>query len=300
MSDDASSPRFGFTWGRTDDVSWLADGDGNYKKIEQSFLRTLRDLATGAIDVEDLSEEERAAYDHLAEEGFIDPAGDLRHEPSPDGVTLWPRVAAFAVAFLALTGLVAARYVLPGPIATRGDGFVNALVLWLSAIPLFLGLAVVHEAGHYAASRPYFEPSFDFTLLNGVFPSIVTNTNDAWRCPRSVRIWISLAGPFVDCLATICLALASLFVFPNARLLSLATVFEYVRILFALNPLLRGDGYWILVDWFGTVNLYTRGLGDLRDRTLSGPAAYAVGSIAFTGAILVLVGYVVVTSLVPL
>lgn len=272
----------GFTWGETDQLTWLRGPDGGYKRVDPGFLETLRALADGERSIADLSPEEREAVEHLREAGFLDDSGTVRRLPTPEGVDLRPRLAAFGAAFGLLTLYVAYRVATGTDVPTVATA--DAGVLWqlAASVPVFVGLALVHESGHYLAARPYMETGVEPTLLNGVFPAVVTKTNDAWRCPRSVRVWINLAGPLADTLQCLALAALSLFVWPGSAILAVVPVFEYFRILFALNPLVRGDGYWMIVDWFGATNLYTRGRRDLRAGKLTRRAAYAVGSLAFT------------------
>ncbi len=290
MSDETTRT-FGFTWGETEGLVWLRDDEGNYKRVDPELLADLRALAAGERAERDLSEKKRAAVDHLREAGFLEPGGTVTEHETPPGVTLWPRVLAFGVAFALLTAYVCYRFFvagMPGGGAMGGFGLVENLLV---AIPVFVALALVHEAGHYVAARPYFRPSVDLTLLNGVFPAFVTRTNDAWRCPRSVRVWINLAGPLFDCLQCLALAALSLFVFPASYLLAVLPVFEYFRLLFSLNPFVRGDGYWMVVDWFGATNLHTRGVRDLKNLRLSVGALYAAASTAVTLFGLGMMGY---------
>lgn len=295
MSDDGSGP-FGFTWGETEGLVWLRDDEGNYKRVDRELLADLRAVAGGERRVADLPEKKRAAVDHLREADFLVPGGPVTRHETPPGVALWPRLLAFGVAFALLTAYVGYRLLYAGmPVGTTpdlGGGLVGNVLL---AVPVFVGLALVHEAGHYLAARPYFRPSLDLTLLNGVFPAFVTRTNDAWRCPRSVRVWINLAGPLLDCIQCLALAALSLFVFPASYLLAVLPVFEYVRLLFSLNPFVRGDGYWMLVDWFGATNLHTRGIRDLKNLEPSVGALYATLSMAVTVFGLAMMGYVAAT-----
>lgn len=282
MTDDVVDT-FGFTWGETEGLVWLRDDDGNYKRVDPDFLADLRALASGERAISELPAEKAAAVTHLRDAGFLDPGGDVVEYETPDGVALRPRLLAFAVAFALLTAYVCYRLLATGTSAPAGVaagwGLIESVVL---SIPVFVGLALVHEAGHYVAARPYFRPTLDVTLLNGVFPAFVTRTNDAWRCPRSVRVWINLAGPLADCLQCLVLAALSLFVFPESSLLAVVPVFEYLRLLFSLNPFVRGDGYWMIVDWFGATNLHTRGVRDLKNLDPSVGALYATASAATT------------------
>ncbi|WP_226023084.1 hypothetical protein [Halomicrobium salinisoli] len=272
----------GFTWGETEQLTWLRGPDGGYKRVDPGFLETLHAVAAGERSLADLSNEERTAFEHLRREGFLDDSGTVRRVPTPDGIRLGPRLAAFGAAFGLLTLYVAYRFTAGADVPTVATADVSVLWQMLASLPVFVGMALVHEAGHYLAARPYMDTRVEPTLLNGVFPAVVTKTNDAWRCPRSVRIWINLAGPFADALQCLALAGLSLFVWSGSALLAVVPVFEYFRILFAVNPLVRGDGYWMIVDWFGATNLYTRGKRDLKNREPTLRAAFALGSVAFT------------------
>ena len=282
MTDDRAET-FGFGWGETDGLVWLRDDDGNYKRVDPTLLADLRALAAGERATSDLSEKKRTAVAHLREAGYLEPGDTVTEYETPPAVTLWPRLLAFGVAFALLTAYVGYRLLFAGmPVSTGTTRSIGLLANLVLAVPVFVGLALVHEAGHYLAARPYFRPSVDLTMLNGVFPALVTRTNDAWRCPRSVRVWISLAGPLFDCLQCLVLAALSLFVFPASYLLAVVPVFEYVRLLFSLNPFVRGDGYWMVVDWFGATNLHTRGLRDLKNLNPSLGALYATVSVTVT------------------
>jgi hypothetical protein len=195
------------------------------------------------------------------------------------------------LAFVGVTAVVA--HLLTRPAPPMRFGTVTGSVL---LVALFFGTALIHELGHYAASKPYFEPTIRPSLLNGVFPAIVTKTNDAWRCPRSVRIWINLAGPCVDAVVTLAIAVVHLAAFPFVGELTQFVLFAFMRLVFSLNPLIRGDGYWILVDVFGSVNLNTRGFSDLKSLTFSGPAIYAFTSLLFTAVGVVVMGSMVASA----
>lgn len=286
--DDAGSvpdPPFGFAWGETTDVTWLRTDDGDYKRVEPAFLEVLEDLAAGERPVDDLDPAAIAAVETLHEEGYLEPGGAVRRVETPESIALWPRVLAFGLVMALLTAFVGRQLLDPvGAAATPGD--VDLVRQLTAAGVLFLGLAIVHELGHYAVARRYFDPTIRPALHSGFVPSLVTHTTGAWACPPSVRIWISLAGPFADAVATLVLAVGALTVLPAAGLVAAFVVFEYVRILFALNPLLRGDGYWIVVDGLGLTNLHTRGKRDLRRLRPSWPAAYVIASSAFSVALL--------------
>jgi hypothetical protein len=280
MSDSVPND-IGFTWGETEELCWLRNDEGEYKRVDPAFLDTLLALANG--ESKDLTDPEREAITILYKQGYIRNEKLVSKVSTPLDITLWSRLLVFLIAFILLTAYVGYRLLIAGtPVPTVVNTDISTIKQLLLSVPLFVAMALVHETGHYVVARSYFDPSLRISRLNGVFPAIVTATNDAWRCPRSVRVWINLAGPFADVLQCLALAALSLFVFPRSHLLAILPIFEYARILFSLNPLVRGDGYWILVDWFGTINLHTKGMADLKNRQPTTHALYALGSIAFT------------------
>jgi len=289
----------GFVWGETESIVWLAGPEDGYKKIDPALLKLLRAIAADDRQFGELDERAREAILHLETAGYVQPGGDVVHYETPAAVTLWPRFVVFAVGFLALAGFVVGRLLGLFPPAPLGPG--GVVERTAIGIVLLTVLAIAHEAGHYYAAKPYFEPTLSLSLLNGVFPAVVTETNDAWRCPRSVRIWISLAGPLVDVVCTLVLVAIHLTVVPTLGVLGVVVTVEFLRLLFSLNPFVQGDGYWMLVDWTGQVNLQKRGLDDLRAGEITTHAVFASASILVTLAGVVLVGrfvYLIVTSFV--
>lgn len=277
MSDDVD---IGFTWGKCEGLCWLRNDAGEYKRVDPDFLDTLFALADE--DHKELTSKERKAVTVLREQGYLRERTTVTELSTPPDITLWTRLLVFLIAFTLLTAYVGYRVLVAGtsvPTVVSTDA--TLLEQLLLSVPVFVAMALVHESGHYLVARSYFDPSLRISRISGVFPAIVTTTNDAWRCPRSIRVWISLAGPFADVLQCLVLAALSLFVFPMSYLLAILPIFEYARILFSLNPLVKGDGYWILVDWFGAVNLHTRGMDDLKNHRPTIHALYALGSIAF-------------------
>jgi hypothetical protein len=278
MSDNP--PDIGFTWGETEGLYWLRNDAGEYKRVDPAFLDTLFAFADG--EREELTPKEREAVTVLYEQGYLRERKTVTELPTPPDITLWFRLLVFLITFTLLTIYVGYRVFVADISVTTVTSFDDSLLeQLLLSIPVFVAMALVHESGHYLVARSYFDPSLRISRLNGVFPAIVTTTTDAWRCPRNVRVWISLAGPFADVLQCLILATISLFVFPRSHLLAILPIFEYARILFSLNPLVKGDGYWMLVDWFGSVNLHTKGMADLKNRRPTKRALYALGSVTF-------------------
>jgi hypothetical protein len=288
-----SDREFGFTWGETEGTLWLSNDDGDYKRVNRTFLDALTTAARDPAARADLDPEVKSLIDDLAAEGYLTAGGEVTRVPTPEDIRLAPRVAAFLVALAALCLVVAVRFEAAVDFPT--DPRVNIWVL-----PFFLFVTLVHESGHYAAARPYMDPSIRLGLLNKIFPAVITATNGAWRCPRGIRIWIALAGPFVETVFALGLAAVYLLVFPEHSLLATILLVELSRVLFVLNPLVDGDGYWIAVDALGIVNLRSRGFRDLRALRPTGAAAYAAAAILFTVLALVAGLYAMVRIFGPL
>ncbi|QLG49246.1 hypothetical protein [Natrinema halophilum] len=274
---------FGYTWGETDGTIWIRNDDGEYKRIDPAFQEPLRKLAVGESEPSSVDPKVLEAVDLLAEGGYLEPGGEIRRVETPGDIRLWPRLVVAAGMTLALCALVVANW---GPIWSPPGSIGNTFVI----VPFFIGATLLHEFGHYAASRPYFEPSITIGRLNGIIPAVITRTRDAWQCPRNVRIWISLAGPIVDIVVTLGLAIA-LTLSPDSAILGSLILVQLFRLLFVFNPLIDGDGYWLFVDVFGTHNLRNHAFRDLKRGRPTPKAAFGLAIVVFTGWFVAASGY---------
>ncbi|PSP85406.1 hypothetical protein BRC83_02935 [Halobacteriales archaeon QS_1_68_17] len=293
MTEDISDGEFGFTWGQVDGLLWIRNGEGEYKRLDPAFMETLQAVASGGTDLEDVEEGARRTIETLHEEGYLEPGAQIERLETPEDIRLWPRLLGFGVSFGALAAYLYTHWEAATTVPT--DPLSIILLLFL-----LFGIGRVsttlHEWGHYYACTPYFEPEIGSERLNGALPAAVTYTTEAWRCPRNIRLWISLAGPQVTVLIALAVAGVHLLV-PGVTVLATYVLFEFGRLLLNFNPLLEGDGYLLVSDALGIVNLRTRAFEDLRNRRPSLPAAYAVASIVFTGLLIlgvcvVLLGFV--------
>ena len=122
---------------------------------------------------------------------------------------------------------------------------------------LLLCGVLFHELGHLSACSYYGcrhgEMRVGFYLIFPVFYSNVTN---AWILPRKARIMIDLGGIYFQMLLTIPGACAY---WVTGRPLWLYFCMGVLSMgVFALNPFLRFDGYWICSDLLGVPNLRAR------------------------------------------
>mgnify|MGYP000022829175 CR=1 FL=1 len=280
-----ADPEIGYTWFESEGEYYVRNADGDLRRVSDDAFRLLSELADGEVSVDDLPENARDIVDTLREEGYLREDDPVVEIVPPEDVTLWPRVLAFLLLFG--VGVVAAFRELPTVVPVDGLFTPTSAAAFVA---LLVVSVVVHESGHYLVASRHCNPTLRFGTVNRVIPAAITNTTDAWMLPRNRRLWITIAGPFAHLLWVSGLVGVHYLLFPENVLLSVLIVSNVAYVASALNPLIHGDGYWLVLDAFDIVDLRTRGIADLRDRTLSPAAAYVVVSYGFAG---VLVAFVV-------
>lgn len=124
-------------------------------------------------------------------------------------------------------------------------------VLYFVTVGIFL---FFHEFGHATACHKLgAKPGsigFGFYLLH---PVMFANVSDIWKLNKNERIYVNLAGLYVEIL----LALLMILLFFLTAEIYFLVVCSMVLLSFItnLNPFLRYDGYWILSDISNTPNL---------------------------------------------
>jgi putative peptide zinc metalloprotease protein len=84
------------------------------------------------------------------------------------------------------------------------------------------------------------------------------NVSDSWRAPKSARVWVGAAGIFVELIIACLAAWIWLLTQPGLlHQLAFNTMFlaSISTVVFNANPLLKFDGYYILIDLIETPNL---------------------------------------------
>jgi putative peptide zinc metalloprotease protein len=176
------------------------------------------------------------------------PAGVVRAVARPLARLLAAPAVLCAVAAAAL--IPAALFAgADGPVTGR-DGLLGYLV--------FVGLLVLHEFGHAAATvRGGGRPAAIGFLVYLVWPCFYTDVTDSWRLGRGRRIAVDVGGIYIQLIGTELVALAALTT--GSQPLRVALVFSLVSIGFTLNPFLKFDGYWLLADALGVSDLHRSG-----------------------------------------
>jgi multidrug resistance efflux pump len=139
------------------------------------------------------------------------------------------------------------------------------LTAWLT---IFI-VITIHEFAHGLTCKHFGGRVHDMGFFFLYFqPTFYCNVSDAWLFPqRSKRLWVTLAGAYSELLIW---ALATLAwrisepgtVMSSAALVILATT--GIRTLFNLNPLIKLDGYYVLIDWLQIPNLRRKAFAYLK------------------------------------
>jgi putative peptide zinc metalloprotease protein len=138
--------------------------------------------------------------------------------------------------------------------------FKTVIYLWIS-----LGVVkVIHEFGHGLSCKAFGGEVHEMGLLFlCLSPCLYCNVSDAWTLPNKWhRILISFAGIYVELI----IASIATFIwwntptnpFVNNLSLSVMVVCSVSTVVFNANPLMRYDGYYVLLDWLEIPNLRDR------------------------------------------
>lgn len=120
-------------------------------------------------------------------------------------------------------------------------------------VPIFL-----HEAFHAMTLINFNRKVDDAGIMLYMFiPVLYVNTSDSWMLDKKERILVSAAGPLCDFIIGSWFAIINLLlVDPTYKFISnQIAFFTYARIFLNLNPLLKWDGYYILMDIMDSGNL---------------------------------------------
>ncbi len=257
---------FWFEYGKLDDETyWIRPPSKNLFQVNQLTLRIILELNSGSsictvskkYGVSD--EEVVSILNKFSSEGaIVEPRqGKITNSSySKEDISLLPFIM-----LVLLLGIIQAEYLNTYAetllLKSRLDGFVVGLFA--------VGAVFFHELGHYIAIRKFshIKPKYGFMFLF-IFPALYVDTQYAWMLPKNKRLLINASG----CVADLFVNTAAVILFSwNRGLEYFITPFlimQYTRWSIVLNPLFSGDGYWILSDTFGVVNLTKKGFYNLK------------------------------------
>lgn len=162
---------------------------------------------------------------------------------------------------------------------------------WILVGALTLSV-IIHEIGHWL-TMPRNQNISMTVHWSGPVPLLSIICNEAWKLSKWQRMRINLAGFVADMMiAGLAASLGLLF----GQLSPWIWTFLFIhllRMLFAIWPLLPGDGYWILVDLFNQPNLWANATEQLKQLKWNWLSLYAIARILFLAFIWLLYGYVI-------
>lgn len=218
------------------------------------------------------------------------PAGCDAIDSAPALLCPWLTSRAYPVVAVLLAVVSAA--LIAGFVSRVPPAFVTGLIdQWLVAAALTIAV-VLHELGHLMAMPRGGGISVSVTW-SGPLPMFSIVCNGAWKLARRHRLRIDLGGFIVDIALLGAVAAAALM---DDRLGPWAWSFMVVqgfRTLFAVWPLLPGDGYWLLVDLFSVPNLWQRALDALKQRRIGWLSLYALLRMVFMALLWCLYAYMI-------
>lgn len=119
---------------------------------------------------------------------------------------------------------------------------------------MFIFSLVIHEFGHATAcTRGGVAPSDIGVTIYLVFPAFYSNVNASWLLGRWQRFRVDIGGIYFQ--LWIGMFYALLFFLTRIFIFRFAFFVVIISCLFSLNPFLKYDGYWMLTDLLGVVNL---------------------------------------------
>ena len=160
-----------------------------------------------------------------------------------------------------------------------------------AGLAAFMVVLVAHELGHASACAAFGAvPDRIGIGIYVIYPALFSDVTAAWRLRRGQRVLVDLGGSYFQLLITVVLLAAERVThLPVLRFTCWASLASAAL---SLNPLLRFDGYWLLADALGVVNLADQrrrvwhALWNRRQlpwsRTVAGAVAlYAAASLGF-------------------
>jgi len=140
---------------------------------------------------------------------------------------------------------------------------------------------IIHELGHYLTAKKYFHTKIGFTFLL-FFPAVYIDTHSSWCLPRSIRLLINSSGILMDLLFNTLLIILVIYYPPLEYYVTPLLIIQYTRWSIILNPLVSGDGYWLLADFSCTINMRQKGREYLRKKRFHWLSLYGLLSLIFS------------------
>lgn len=272
--------RFNFEYGNLDDGTlWIRTPKKGLYHIDWLTLRLLLELNAGMpfsplckkykIDPNEL----KSLLANLQQEGaIVSPReGKISQARELDDINIAP----FVFLFILLAAIQIEYFQNIAGTFTLRHWHEALLIGLISIFPIIL-----HELGHYFSSKPYFPPRLGFTFL-WFFPAVYIDTHASWCLPRNIRLLINSSGLLMDLGFNTLLVILVLYYPSMEYFVTPLLILQYTRWSIIMNPLVNGDGYWLLSDFSRTVNLRQRAREYFRKRRFHWLSAYGLLSLIF-------------------
>jgi len=136
---------------------------------------------------------------------------------------------------------------------------------WVFLLVSFAGLKLIHELWHGIAAKRYKAPvpEWGVRLLALISPLTYIDATSTWRLPdRSSRMVVAAAGMYVEFFIAAIAVIVWVETSPgavNTMAYNIVFTASLVTLFFNGNPLMRFDGYYILIDLIQIPNLGAKG-----------------------------------------
>ena len=157
--------------------------------------------------------------------------------------------------FLVVYGLIVSAGILTFFTTLNQDINLSGMSSYLYAFLACIVPVVIHEVAHAFTCLHYKRTIYDSGFMFYMFmPAFYVNTSDIWMEDRKKRFMVSLAGPMSDVFMGSLFALVYAY-YIQSPYIYLISCMSFARGLFNLNPLLKWDGYYCLMDILDIYNL---------------------------------------------
>lgn len=137
----------------------------------------------------------------------------------------------------------------------------------LNSIGILIGLFssfLFHEMGHAAAATNYGVEVGNIGIGIYLFrPVLYVDLSNSWKLSKIKRIIVDLGGVYFQIIFIFIYSLILLI--SNTDTWKISILLIFVSIIGNINPVLRFDGYWILTDLLGVINIDKRAFQIVRN-----------------------------------
>jgi putative peptide zinc metalloprotease protein len=144
--------------------------------------------------------------------------------------------------------------------AMLGEVIFNSSVQsYLTVYELLYSCVLWHELGHVSALARFGKDAKEIGFgLYFIFPVMYTDVSNCWALKRWQRVIVDCGGVYFQAMTAIPLYLTHLLT--GSPIPVFMILVNFSLILLILNPILKFDGYWVLADALGIINLREKSL----------------------------------------